>query len=67
MTAQLKSIWIIVNTVLTTINGFIFGILGGFSPLHVNRKEPVKIPVYLNLLLAFLLVFILVAEIRVNF
>ena len=44
---------------LTTINGFFFGILGQFSPLHDRKGKPLRIPLPVNVVLLVVLVIFL--------
>jgi hypothetical protein len=56
-----------INHVLTTINGFIFGLLGGFSPLHTKVGHVKSIPLFVNVALLLVLALVLYTEIRVGF
>jgi hypothetical protein len=53
-----------VNRVLTTINGFIFGILIQFSPLHSRKNKTLRIPLPINVALLMVLLVILFLLLR---
>jgi hypothetical protein len=64
MTHSFLRILASINRVLTTTNGFLFGILGQFSPLHSRRGKPLRIPLPVNVLLLVTLVVVLVLLFR---
>ena len=66
MPTEIRTICITLTKCLTIVNGFLFGILGGFSPLHTNLRTR-EVPVFVNLTLLVILAFVLYAEIRVNY
>jgi hypothetical protein len=59
MSLPFMRILVSVNRVLTTINGFIFGILIQFSPLHSRKNKIVRIPLPINVALLMVLLVIL--------
>ncbi len=67
MPIEIRTIWITVNRLLTIINGFLLGILGGLTPFHSKNGLVKKIPLAANIILLLTLAFILFAEIRVHY
>ncbi len=64
MRIQILKRVVAINNVLTTMNGFIFGLLIQFSPLHPKKGKTKKIPLIANIALLFVLVFVLIAVVR---
>ncbi|GHM98575.1 hypothetical protein WSM22_00650 [Cytophagales bacterium WSM2-2] len=63
MTIDIRQIWNTLNRVLSIINGFLFGILGGMLPFYVKKGEPLKIPLTANVILLAVLILVVVAEV----
>lgn len=64
MRIPLIKLVVTINKVLTIINGFIFGLLIQFSPLHNKKGKARKIPLIANSALLAVLVGVLIAAIR---
>jgi hypothetical protein len=64
MTRDLLKIFVSINRVLTTINGFFFGILIQFSPIHSRKGKALRIPLPVNVVLLAALVVVLILLFR---
>lgn len=64
MAIAFREIWQLINKVISFMNGFLFGLLCQFSPIHDKNGKTKKIPLVANVILLGVLIFILTILIR---